>query len=96
MRSPEFDPAPVLLIMLFGVVLTAALGLLVVLPTAFIEWSWNLFASSSALVPQIGTGQAFLLYIALGLLFYILGLVKIEFKVEKLENFDKFDKFDPW
>ncbi|MCA9815201.1 MAG: hypothetical protein R3C24_03775 [Cyanobacteriota/Melainabacteria group bacterium] len=61
------------------------------MPTAFLEWSWNLFASATELVPQIGTGQAFLLYLALGLLLYILGLVKIEFKVEKLESLDKFD-----
>ncbi|MEZ4488582.1 MAG: hypothetical protein R3F51_13420 [Cyanobacteriota/Melainabacteria group bacterium] len=61
------------------------------MPTTFLEWSWNLFASATELVPQIGTGQAFLLYLALGLLLYILGLVKIEFKVEKLESLDKFD-----
>ena len=91
MRISEPDPAPILLIILFGVVLTALLGLFVVMPTAFLEWSWNLFASATELVPQIGTGQAFLLYLALGLLLYILGLVKIEFKVEKLESLDKFD-----
>lgn len=83
MRSFEF--APLVLIILLTIVLMVAFGLFVFVPIGFIEWSWNLLARSSQLLPTISAWQAFLLYLAFGLMLYILGLVKIEFRVEKLD-----------
>ncbi len=83
MRSFEF--APLVLIILLTVVLMGALGLFVFVPIGLIEWGWNLLARSSQIVPPISAWQAFLLYIACGLMLYVLGLVKIEFRVEKVD-----------
>ena len=84
MRSFEF--APVVMILLLTMIFMAAVGLLVLVPIALLEWGWNLFAEASRLVPAIGQWQAFLLYLAFALVLYILGLVKIEVRIKKSDS----------
>lgn len=73
-----------IMVSLLGVTL---FGFLVILPIWAIQSLWNLvtsleFASS---MPAINYWQAILLYLALVLMIYVSGLVKIELKIKRLD-----------
>lgn len=80
MRS--FELAPIVMMIILTVVLLGAIGLFVLVPVALIEWGWNVFAKSAHFVPEISSWQAMLLYIALALVLYISGLVRIEVRID--------------
>jgi hypothetical protein len=61
------------------------LGMFILLPIACIQWTWNSVMSSFRFLPLINAWQASLLYLAMAIMLYLSGLVRIEFETEKLE-----------
>lgn len=55
-----------------------AIGILVVIPIAAINLSWNSLSNVLMVVPPINVWQAALLYVAIVCIVYLTGLVKIE------------------
>lgn len=82
MKSFEFGPVTVLVFL--TLVFMAGFALLFLAPIACIQLAWNAAAGWSGLIPAINAWQALLLYIATALVLYLVGLVKIDVKVERL------------
>ena len=61
------------------------IGVLVILPVACINLSWNAVAGELALVPEIQPWQAALLYAAFVLVLYLSGIIQIEIKTESAD-----------
>ncbi|HEY9792358.1 MAG TPA: hypothetical protein V6D22_18295 [Candidatus Obscuribacterales bacterium] len=70
---------------IFTVLGMGALGILVLLPIACIQWTWNSVMSSVGVLPLINAWQSSLLYLALATLVYLSGIVRIEFETENLD-----------
>jgi hypothetical protein len=79
-QIPAFGAA-----VIFTVLGMGALGILVLLPIACIQWTWNSVMSSVGVLPLINAWQASLLYLALATLVYLSGIVRIEFETEHLD-----------
>jgi hypothetical protein len=77
---PPFSAAIILSILLMG-----ALGVFVILPIAFINWSWNLVIVHFSRLPEINGWQSSLLYIALACSLFAFGFVRIEVKTGTVE-----------
>ena len=84
MRS--FDINPIIAILLITLVITGIFGLFVVIPIAVLEGGWNTVFQNSSLLPEINLWQATLLYVALALVLYIFGLVKIKIEIRNNSN----------
>lgn len=80
-----FHVHPLAAAIIFSVLLMGALGAFVLLPIICINWVWNEFLAGHTALPPIGLWQAGLLYVACACLFYILGLVRVEFRAETLD-----------
>ncbi|MBY0358085.1 MAG: hypothetical protein K2W82_08800 [Candidatus Obscuribacterales bacterium] len=63
---------------LFTVLGMGIIGVLVVLPVTFIQWSWNYFVPPFSVLPPINIWQAMLLYAAAAAMLYISGIVRVE------------------
>lgn len=65
----------------------ATFSFLIVLPIWAIQSLWNLATNLefASFVPPISIWQAILLYLALVLMIYVSGLVKIELKIKRLD-----------
>lgn len=82
----SFDSNPIIAILLITMVITGFFGLFVIIPIAALEWGWNAFFQSNNLLPAINSWQAALLYIAIALVLYILGLVRIKIEIRNNSN----------
>jgi hypothetical protein len=65
---------------LLSVLLMGVLGAFVLVPVAFIQWTWNALAPAYFALPSINAWQAILLYMAGGCIVYLSGWVRVEFK----------------
>jgi len=83
MRIFHFHPLSAAIIL--SVLLMGALGAFVIVPIAFIHWTWNSVVAHFSSLPQINGWQAMLLYLALACLIYLCGFVQIEFKTETVD-----------
>lgn len=83
MKVYQFHPLAAAI--LFTILIMGVFGLVVVLPIAFITWTWNALVTNISHLPQINVWQASLLYIALGTLLYLLGFVQIEVEANKVD-----------
>lgn len=54
------------------------IGLLVVLPVACIQWTWNQFVPNYSVLPPINVWQAVLLYLAVATALFLSGFVQVE------------------
>lgn len=70
---------------IFTILAMGLIGLVVVLPVAFIHWSWNQFIPSNSVLPPISVWQAVLLYLAFATAFFLSGIVQIEVEEPKAE-----------
>lgn len=61
------------------------IGVLVVLPVAFIQWSWNQFVPPFSVLPPIEIWQAVLLYAAAAAILYISGIVRVEIETGSVD-----------
>jgi len=83
MKVYQFHPLAAAI--LFTILIMGVFGLVVVLPIAFINWTWNQVVTNVSHLPQINVWQASLLYVALGTLLYLLGFVQIEVEANKVD-----------
>ena len=81
----KFQLPAIVAAIIFTILGMGALGGLVVLPIACIQWTWNSVMNSVHLLPLINAWQATLLYLAMATMLYLSGLVRIEFEAEKLD-----------
>ena len=79
-QMPAFGAAVIFTVLCMGVV-----GVFVLIPIACIQWTWNSVMSSWRFLPLINVWQATLLYLALAILLFLTGLVRIEFETEKVD-----------
>jgi hypothetical protein len=62
-------------------------GILVILPIACIQWTWNALVTGFTALPEINGWQASLLYLAGAIIAYLTGLIRIDTaEVEALED----------
>ncbi len=61
------------------------LGVVVIAPTAFIEFTWNCAARYLADMPLINPWQALLVYLACAAVIYLCGWIRIEVKTGSWE-----------
>lgn len=73
-----FQIQPLGLAILMTVLAMGAFGLAVVLPVAFIQWTWNAFVPVHSVLPAIGVWQAVLLYLAATTMLFISGIIRVE------------------
>lgn len=83
MKVYQFHPLAAAI--LFTILIMGVFGLVVVLPIAFIAWTWNVIVTNVSSLPQINVWQASLLYVAIGILLYLLGFVQIEVEANKVD-----------
>lgn len=79
-QIPTFGAAVFLTVLSMG-----AFGVLVLVPIACIQFSWNSVSASVPIVPIINAWQATLLYLVLATLIYLGGIIRIEFDTEEVE-----------
>jgi hypothetical protein len=63
---------------LFTVLAMGVIGVLVVLPIASIQWTWNEFVPGNSVLPSIDVWQAILLYLAAATALFLSGIIQIE------------------
>jgi hypothetical protein len=80
-----FNIHPLTAAIVLTIVFLSALLFLVVCPIVSIYCVWNSLIAAHTFLPPIAPWQAGLLYVAGILTTYILGLVQIEFKTEKID-----------
>lgn len=76
MKTFHFSPFGAAAI--FTVLAMGLIGLLVVLPIACIQWTWNQVVSNCSILPTINVWQAVLLYLAATTILFLSGLVQVE------------------
>lgn len=69
----------------FTVLGMGAIGLIVVLPVACIQWTWNEVLINYSILPPINVWQAVLLYSAMATLLFLSGVVQIEIEPDRIE-----------
>jgi hypothetical protein len=77
---PPITAAIVLSLLVMG-----GIGAFVLFPIFCINLFWNAIVAHFTMVPAIAIWQASLLYIAMGCIAYLLGLVQIEFRAETVD-----------
>ncbi len=85
MKMKVYQFHPIAAAILFTILIMGVFGLVVVLPIAFITWTWNALVTNVSSLPQISIWQAGLLYVALGILLYLFGFVQVEVEANKLD-----------
>lgn len=60
-----------------------AIGMLVVVPIACIEWGWNAVADAVSFIPAINAWQAALLYMAFALTMHLTGIFRVEIRANR-------------
>lgn len=83
MKVYQFHPLAAAI--LFTILIMGVFGLVVVVPIAFINWTWNALITNVSALPHIDVWQAGLLYVALAILLYLMGFVQIEVEANKLD-----------
>ncbi len=83
MKVYQFHPLAAAIV--FTILIMGVFGLVVVLPIAFIAWTWNAVVTNVSSLPHIGVWQAGLLYLALATMLYLFGFVQIEVEANKIE-----------
>lgn len=83
MKVYQFHPLAAAIV--FTILIMGVFGLVVVVPIAFIAWTWNAVVTNVSSLPQINVWQAGLLYVALATMLYLLGFVQIEVEANKLD-----------
>jgi hypothetical protein len=63
---------------IFTILAMGLIGVLIVLPVACIQWSWNQFVPVHSILPPINVWQAVLLYLALATTLFLSGIVQVE------------------
>ena len=79
-QIPPFFAAILLSLLSMGIV-----GVLVVLPIACIQWTWNFIIVGVSTAPHINIWQATLLYLAGATLLYLVGIVQIKIETTKAD-----------
>jgi hypothetical protein len=70
-----------------SVLFMGMVGILVILPIACIQWTWNALVTGFTSLPEINGWQASLLYLAGAIIAYLTGLIRIDAtEVEALED----------
>jgi hypothetical protein len=75
-----------------SVLFMGMVGILVILPIACIQWTWNSLVTAFTSLPEINGWQASLLYLAGTIIAYLTGLIRIE--TAEVEAFE--DPRDSW
>lgn len=70
---------------IFTLLAMGVIGLLVVLPVTFIQWTWNQFVPNNSYLPPINVWQAVLLYLASLTALFLSGVVQVELDTEAPE-----------
>lgn len=70
---------------IFTVLAMGVIGLVIVLPIACIQWTWNEFVPPLSVLPPINVWQALLLYLAAATAIFLSGIIQIEVDAERFE-----------
>lgn len=83
MKRVNFDVTPFSGAILMVALAMGAIGILVVVPIACIEWSWNAIAQTVNFIPAINAWQAALLYVMAALSMHLTGIFRVEIRANR-------------
>lgn len=80
-----YQVPPIVAAIFFSALSMGAVGVFVVIPIAFIQWTWNCVVVGISSAPHISVWQALLLYLAGATVLYLSGIVQIKIETTNVD-----------